>query len=165
MNALEIIARLYSLLGECGSSELSQAAAIADSSHLGNALAELAKIKRTIEGKQHEVQRPKTIRATVQVVEGKSKPIRNGVEARVDRIVLDPTILKSNADVADFLSSLGLEVLFRGKDGRKMMLERLKDVLNSLDSDSRKRVLGKLFAILPKSETMGWFEAIRGDLE
>ena len=171
MNALEIIGKLYTLLSECNSRELGEAASIAGDSDLGFALAELAKAKQAIESKQHgKHNRRVPTNSQPSVVPShdqstKRIPPRNGIESRLERIVLDPRVISSNSELAIFLTSLGLDATFRKKDGRQIMLRKLLDAIYSLDADSKKRVLSTLFSVLPKTETSGWFDAIRGEAE
>ena len=69
-----------------------------------------------------------------------------------------------NADVANYLNRLDFDVTFRGKDGRRGMLERVLRCLDRLSPAEQKSIRQSIIKVLPKSETSGWFDAIRGEL-
>lgn len=160
MKALETVAKLYTLLSEFSADDLTEASAIADNSHMGLALRALARAKREIEEKQRRRHPDRHVSENK-----KSHPAKNGIESKLERVVLDPNVFESNHDVAKFLTSLGLPATFRGKDGRQKMLHRLRYGLDRVAEDHRRAALSKLASALPKSETSGWFEAIRGNGE
>lgn len=164
MSAYEVIGKLYAFLNEYNSGELSEAARIVASTDLGNALQELSKVKQQQEGGRPQQDVRPAVRRHVDAPTDAPRK-RNGVESKVSAIVLDSSLFASNVEVAKFLTSLGLGITFRKKDGRQLMLRKLMDALYTLDDEAKKRTLSKIYGMLPKSETAGWFDAIRGDGE
>ncbi len=84
------------------------------------------------------------------------------IEDRILSLVHDREMFKSNADLCSYLSHQGLGPGFRPKDGRKRIANRVLRVLASLGPERQRKLLARLFRMLPESETAGWFKAIRG---
>ena len=166
MDALEILSRVYSLLSDCRSNEIRNASMIADSSDLRNALNSLARLKSSIEKKQRNAaKRTKKFVETDQ--QQKMFPMKpsNGYEKILQKMLFDTKLFPMNADVSSFLISLNLRTNFRGKDGRIAMYDKLLRTLKRMRPSYRRQTLLKFQGLLPKSETAGWFEAIRGENE
>jgi len=168
MDPLEILGRAYSLLSECRSEELRAAAAVAESEQLSRALRALASVKSKIE--VHQNTRAK--HTPVQMRKKKTKPIelktKNAIDSDLEpllkKVVYDETVFPRNVDLAAFLNTLGFSIAFRKKDGRAKMFQRLEQSLYEASQSKRKSALIRLLEILPKSQTEGWFDAIRGEI-
>ena len=170
MNPLEILSRIYSLLSECKGDEIRAAADIAQASpELAQALKSLAAAKRQIEQRQGAPKRqtsPSQAKPTEAAAPSQGKDrANNGYDAVLRQLVLEKQVFDSNEDLVRYLNGLDLGISFRRKDGRSEMLNRLLRHFSSLNYEQRREALSRIMPVLPKSETAGWFEAIRREAQ
>ena len=166
MQPLEILSRVFSLLGECQSSELRAAADVAEvSPALRKALLGLAEAKRGIElrtshiatGKKERKRERARSRDKVSAKRGS-----NGHEEMVKRLVMDQRTFSTTEEIRNYLNGLKVGISFSTKEGRDRMARRLVRFLESLSTSDRREAMAKLLHVFPKSQTSGWFDVIRG---
>lgn len=171
MNTFEILARVFDLLGACTSEELDAAAnAVNISPAVQACLHSLAEAKREIELRAHPPASSGNAggrRNRVSSHTGKREKTRqaNAYERKVERLMLTDGVFNTNRKLADHLNSVELGVSFHEKDGRKRMHAKLLRSLSNLSPKDRSKKITSLFRVLPKSETAGWFDVIRGNKE
>ena len=171
MNQFEILARVYDLLGKCEISELEMAARTDGlSPSIRRCLKTLRDAKRAGENSHSRLSPPdKSEKKDAAASRKKSADVEtrrtNGYEKRVAELMFHKDLFKTNKELARYLNDLGFDVKFDEKDGRRRMHSKLLRSLSRLSPEERSEKLSSLFGVLPKSETVRWFDVIRGGRE
>ena len=92
-----------------------------------------------------------------------SPQISQAYEKKVSELVLDSRFFPTNEELASYLNGIGLDVSFHKKDGRDRIRRKLLRSLQRTPVSERDNLVSRILAALPKTETAGWFEAIRGE--
>ena len=163
MDSMEVLSRVYALLGDAESRDLDKAARLVPDSELSQALHLLARYRH-----RHRASSRRSARVTTRPVQetllpnsrAVSTPMINGVHKRIKLL---SAMIPSTKELVRYLNETGLAIRFDRKAGRARMLERLAQHLESLSVKDQLRHVPRVFRALPKSETAEWFDAIRGD--
>ncbi len=168
MTELEIVGQLLEFLGRYSEKEFEATLKGTDApGWLMECLHALASARRHLEvesrhlGRFHLELAVRARKARPTTDRGLTTSLDRSSQRSVRSLIEDTQPFASNRELCDYLNSLGLDIVFRPREGRKQIADKVLAILGKIPLKEQQRMLKRLFCVLPESETAGWFRAIR----
>lgn len=165
MNPIEILARIYSIMADASSDDLTKTAHfIRHQRDLSMALRALANERAKHDSASVKKKGSHPVSSPEVQLPMAHEPVSGGSYRELDQIertIFDPRVFRDNFELAKHLNSQHLGGRFHPRDGRNRMRQKFRKLMLALSASERQRIIDDLAMTLSKTQTEGWFDAIR----